>query len=226
MDYKGVNAVVEEERKAAHSKVVEALLAEYEQRFARQFGIGFSYFNQEIACEQPKYIADLGRRTPSRRYGMTTLMDDAIGRILDTLEQTGLAENTIVVFLSDHGEYMGDHGFLGKGFHYDCVIRTPLIFAGPDIKQQRISEVESVLDIAPTLLDMVGVGEPEGTQGISLKEALNGAEAPRDAVMTENDDDFGPMYVRTLTTKDWKLTCYLNQPLGELYDRKNAQTRW
>ncbi len=154
-------------------------------------------------------------------YGMTTLMDDAIGRILDTLEETGLAENTIVVFLSDHGEYMGDHGFLGKGFHYDSVIRTPLIFAGPSIKQQRIDEVESVLDIAPTLLDMVGVDEPEGTQGISLKEALNGAEAPRDAAMTENDDDFGPMYVRTLTTKDWKLTYYLNQPLGELYDRKN-----
>ena len=62
---------------------------------------------------------------------------------------------------------------------------------------------------------------PEGTKGISLKEAVNGAAAPRDSVMTENDDDFGPMYVRTLTTKNWKLTCYLNQPLGELYDRKN-----
>ena len=116
---------------------------------------------------------------------------------------------------------MGDHGFLGKGFHYDCVIRTPLIFAGPGIKQQRIDEVETVLDLAPTLLDVVGVDEIEGTQGISLKEVLNGAAAPRDAVMTENDDDFGPMYVRTLTTKDWKLTYYLNQSLGELYDRKN-----
>ena len=154
-------------------------------------------------------------------YGMITLMDDAIGRILETLDETGLSENTIVVFLSDHGEYMGDHGFLGKGFHYDSVIRTPLIFAGPEIKQQRIDQVESVIDIAPTLLEMVGADEPEGTQGISLKEVLYGsAEPPRDAVMTENDDDFVPMQVRTLTTKDWKLTYYLNHSLGELYDRK------
>ena len=155
-------------------------------------------------------------------YGMISLMDDAIGRILDTLEETGLSEKTIVVFLSDHGDYMGDHGFLGKGFHYDCVIRTPLIFAGPNIKQQRIDEMESVLDVAPTLLDIAGIDEPEGTQGISLKDVLAGSAAPpRSAAMTENDDDFGPTYFRTLTTKEWKLTYYLNQPLGELYDRKN-----
>jgi arylsulfatase A-like enzyme len=85
-------------------------------------------------------------------YGMTTLMDDAIGRILDTLEETRLAENTIVVFLSDHGEYMGDHGFLGKGFYYDCVIRTPLIFAGPGIKceptQRLLAEVMAATDLS------------------------------------------------------------------------------
>ena len=68
---------------------------------------------------------------------------------------------------------------------------------------------------------MVGVDKPEGTQGISLKEALNEVDPPRDTAMTENDDNFGPMYVRTLTTKKWKLTYYLNQSLRELYDRKN-----
>jgi arylsulfatase A-like enzyme len=165
-------------------------------------------------------------------YGMTSLLDDQVGRIMETLEETGLAEETIVVFVSDHGEYLGDHGFCGKGFHYDSVIRTPVIVRGPGIKSgQRLRGVASTVDLAPTLLDLVGIEEPEGMQGVSMCEAFVGSgQLPRDAVLTENDDDFVPMRVRTLTTRTWKITMYAGRREGELYNREEdpdeLHNRW
>lgn len=156
-------------------------------------------------------------------YGMIALLDAQIGRILDTLDSTGLAQNTLVVFLSDHGDYLGDHGFYGKGLPYDPVLRVPLIVRGLETQAgQVIDSIASTLDIAPTLLDFAGVPEAEGTQGVSMCSLLSGAGEPvRQAALTENDDDFVPMRVRTLTTRDWKLTVYANQPHGELFDRVN-----
>lgn len=156
-------------------------------------------------------------------YGMVSLVDVSIGRILTALDRSGLRENTILVFLSDHGDYLGDHGFYGKGLPYDGVLRTPLIFCGPEIQSgRRISGMATTLDIAPTLLDIAKIPEPEGMQGLSLMATLRGIEnGLRDAVLTENDDDFVPMRMRTITTTRWKLTYYLHQELGELIDRKN-----
>jgi arylsulfatase A-like enzyme len=80
----------------------------------------------------------------------------------------------------------------------------------------------STLDLTPTLLDFAGITEPEGVQGVSMRGVLAG-EIPsvREATLTENDDDFVPMRTRTLTTARWKLTHYVQQPLGELFDRQN-----
>ena len=156
-------------------------------------------------------------------YGMISLIDENVGRILKALEETGLAENTAVIFVSDHGDYLGDHGFYGKGFHYDSIVRTPLILRGPGIRQgQSIHTVASVLDIAPSLLDITGIDEPEGVQGCSMKQVLAGEQPlSRQAALTENDDDFVPMKLRTITTGDWRLSYYFGQEFGELYDRKN-----
>jgi arylsulfatase len=63
-------------------------------------------------------------------YGMVTLLDDCIGRVLHAVDANGLRDNTVVVFLSDHGDYLGDHGFYGKGLPYDSVLRVPLIWRG------------------------------------------------------------------------------------------------
>lgn len=156
-------------------------------------------------------------------YGMITLLDHNIGRIFTELDDQGLSDDTIIVFVSDHGEYLGDYGLVGKGMPFDCVIRTPLIFAGPDVMQgKRINGMASTLDIAPTLLDMVGINESEGVQGISMQGTLAGTDSwTRHATLTENDDDFVPMKSRTLTTATWKLTRYAGQEFGELYDRQN-----
>ncbi len=158
-------------------------------------------------------------------YGMVSLIDDQIGRILATLEEQGLAENTVVVVLSDHGDYLGDHGFYGKGLPYDSVLRIPLIWHGPQIVNRQITSVASTLDIAPTLLDLAQVTEPEGIQGQSLASTLiDATPAARSVALTENDDDFVPMKMRVLTTERWKLVYYVNQSDGELYDRHHDPT--
>lgn len=155
-------------------------------------------------------------------YGMVTLLDQQIGRILQTLKKTGLDRDTLVVFLSDHGDYLGDHGMFGKGFHYDSVLRTPLIVAGPDIVAGRkLDGMASTVDLAPTLLDYANVPLPSAMQGVSMCRAIRGDEPlPRDAALTENDDDIAVMRARTLTTRQWKITWYCNTQDGELYNRQ------
>ncbi len=160
-------------------------------------------------------------------YGMVTLIDHNVGRILDALEANALAQDTIVLFVSDHGDHPGDHGLYGKGLPYDAALRVPLIWRGAGIAagQQR-HEVASTLDIAPTLLELAGVELPEGVQGHSMHAQLGGDLSPlRSAALSENDDDFVPMKIRVLTSARWKLVHYLNEPVGELYDRLNDPGR-
>ena len=174
--------------------------------------------NQEVTATDN--LVDL-QQVKATYYGMVSLVDTAVGHILAALDQHGLCDNTIIVFLSDHGDYLGDHGFYGKGLPYDSVLRTPLICAGPDIQVNRcVDGMTTALDIAPTLLDLAQIAEPEGMQGMSMKAILQGNErVHRKAVLTENDDDFVPMRMRTVTTTRWKLTYYLGQQMGELIDR-------
>jgi len=163
------------------------------------------------------------RRVKAIYYGMVSLIDEHVGRILDAIAVSESAERTLVVFVSDHGEYLGDHGFYGKGFHYDSVLHTPLIVAGPGVRSgATVDHVTSTLDIAPTILDIIGVEEPEGVQGTSLRETLAvGSRPQREYALTENDDDFARMRARTLTTDAWKITYYANERQGELYDRRS-----
>lgn len=156
-------------------------------------------------------------------YGMVSLVDDCIGRILDAIDRQNLRENTIIVFLSDHGDYLGDHGFYGKGLPYDSVLRVPMIWSGSGIKAgNTIDTVESTLDIAPTILDMANIPEAEAMQGLSMKAILKGEMQERQSIaMTENDDDFAAIRMRTITTENWRLTYYLNETFGELIDRNN-----
>ncbi len=169
-----------------------------------------------------QYDEDDWRQVKAIYYGMVSLLDHSVGRILKAVDRLGMNDNTIIVFASDHGDYMGDHGLYGKGLAYESALRTPLIYRGPGVAAgQTISSVESTLDIAPTLLDVAGVPEPEGIQGISLLRSLSGADQPRpDAALVENDDDFASLRMRTLITPRWRLTYYLGKDWGELIDRE------
>ena len=184
-------------------------------------------------------------RTPeimARTYGMVSQVDGNVGRVLDALEELGLRENTLVVYLADHGDLMGDHWLQQKGpFHFGGLIRVPFIWSWPGhIATGTVhTGIASLLDFAPTILDLCGVPIPEGPRpvepvvppelppwpGHSLRPILEGnEESLRDAALVENDAEYLGLRLRTLVTERYRLTWYVRmdcmrrQPYGELFD--------
>jgi arylsulfatase A-like enzyme len=173
-------------------------------------------------------------------YGMVSLTDKHVGRVLDALNASGLAKNTVVLFMSDHGDMMGDHGLLNKGpFHFEGLLRVPMIWSCPGrFAPQASPELASILDIAPTILDLAGVPIPEGPAtneapqqapawpGRSLAPLLTGkTSAVQDSVIVENDEDYLGLRLRTLITCSHKITTYTAHrgaaKFGELFDLAN-----
>ena len=105
-------------------------------------------------------------------------VDRNIGRVLDYLDAEGLYENTIVIYTSDQGFYLGEHGWYDKRFMYEESMRTPLLMRYPAAiaAGQQLDQLVQNLDLAPTLLDFAGVPEPAGMQGISLKKLVTGKQ--------------------------------------------------
>jgi arylsulfatase A-like enzyme len=115
-------------------------------------------------------------------YGLTTWADDALGRMLDTLDKTGLGENTIVVFTSDHGDHLGSHGYVQKGSPLDESIRIPLILRLPESDSSPLVDTQnaaSLVDVAPTLLTLSGIPIPSHIHGKDLSPYIKGKEIPR-----------------------------------------------
>jgi arylsulfatase A-like enzyme len=119
-------------------------------------------------------------------YGMVRFVDDAVGQILGALENLGLTENTIVIFCSDHGDYMGEHQLQAKGGQfYDCLTRVPLIVAWPGSVPAgvRVADPVSLLDVIPTLYELQGI-YPSSTMDGRPLPVVTGA-APRRLVLAE-----------------------------------------
>lgn len=157
--------------------------------------------------------------------GMITMIDDGIGRILDQLRHSGLAENTIVVFTSDHGELLGDHGLIFKGpMHYQSVTRVPLIWNDPRFKQmERTAGIASTLDLCPTILASAGVPAYQGIQGKNLVPALQTGVKLREATLIEDDYTSEmcfdqPPRLRTIQTERYRMSIIIGEETAELYD--------
>lgn len=126
----------------------------------------------------PPQKADIRERT-ALYYGMVSLIDDAVGRIIDELKHQGIWDETIVVFTSDHGDWLGDHGMTGKGaVHTQGVTRVPWIVSVSERFDfgARIPAVASHIDLVPTLLDFAGIEIPYRVQGTSLVPVILGEE--------------------------------------------------
>ena len=153
-------------------------------------------------------------------FATTTFVDAQIGRILKKLKQTGLDKNTIVVFTSDHGYHLGEHGHWQKQTLFDNSTRVPLIFSGPGIESNiRIenSPVE-LIDIYPTLMDLTGIELPDHVVGKSLKPVFeNNNFKTRNSALTRWRNGY------SIKTENFRLTKWgENGELGyELYDHKN-----
>lgn len=163
--------------------------------------------------------------------GMIAMIDDAIGRVLERLERLGLAENTVVIFTADHGDFLGDHGLMLKGpAHYEGVTRVPFLWA--DTKGRatlgECTALAGTIDIGATILDRAGVAPFNGYQGRSLMPLIDGEmDKVYDSVLIEDDQQrtyFGynqPPRIRTLVTKRWRMTMSHGVTWGELYDLEN-----
>lgn len=154
-------------------------------------------------------------------------VDDNVGRVLKYLDNNGLAENTIVIYTSDQGAYLGEHGLYDKRFMYKESFRTPMMVRYPgQIKQkQTVDNYVLNLDIAPTLLDFAGVPVPEDMQGLSMKKLFAGEEVPnwRDQIYYHYyDKGFGLTAHYGIQTPRYKLIHFYD-PIDtwELYDLKN-----
>ena len=160
--------------------------------------------------------------------GMITMIDDSIGKVLAKLNDIGIADNTVIVFTSDHGDLLGDHQLILKGpIHYDGLIRVPFIWADtPDrANQGTTSAISGTLDLAQTFLDRASLEPYYGIQGRSLLPEIGGSgDKGPGCVLIEQEDQrayFGleaPIRLRTFVTDRYRMTIYHGHEWGEIYD--------
>lgn len=133
------------------------------------------------------------RETQANYYAMITEVDASLGLLLETLKASGQWDRTLIVFTSDHGEYLGDHYLLGKGHFYDGALRVPLIVRDPSpeadaTRGKTLSSFVETIDIAPTILETLGCPIPDRVQGLSLRDQVVGAtEVGRSEINYEKD---------------------------------------
>lgn len=155
-------------------------------------------------------------------YGMISYLDHCIGQLLAELEASGAAEDTIVVFTTDHGHLFGQHGMIAKGaFHYEDLLRVPFIASWPGhfAAGERSDALVSLVDLAPTFLDCCGLPIPRCMTGVSQKAVWCGeAASARDHVLAENRHQPYSIHLQTVITERYKLTAYRNASYGELFD--------
>lgn len=138
------------------------------------------------------------RRAWSAHLALTHLVDELVGRLLETLQQAGVAEDTLVVFTSDHGEHLGQHDLYQKMELYEPAVQVPLIMQGPGLRERRKIQVPvSHLDVMPTVLDLLWVKVPAGLDGRSLgRTARAGVEPTSKPVFTQFTGNSGPSVSR------------------------------
>ena len=191
-----------------------------QQRLA-EAGVDFQSQPQDPAAWEDKKIQ-------ASYYAMIEQVDHEFGRIIDHLEATGQRENTIVVFMSDHGEMLGDHGLVLKGCRfYEGLVRVPLMISWPGHFAEGVvtDALVELMDLAPTLYEATGEDIPYYVQGRSVMPVVTGkAQQHRDAVRCEfygaidfPDQTHATMY----RTHKWKWISYHGKNLCELYDLEN-----
>jgi arylsulfatase A-like enzyme len=185
-------------------------------RFAGKYKIAG---NQDTVWNE--YFKDTNKTATTRRhyYSMVQLLDEQIGKIMDLLAEKELLSNSIIVFTSDHGEMLGDHGIGQKGpVAFEEVIRVPLIVAYPKkIKPQVVSECVSLMDLYPTILDYIDLEIPKSCDGRSLKKLVESGLNDRIGIPVEFTEEKDAIRYRCFVTKDWKLVVYPGEEFGELY---------
>ncbi|MGA8594698.1 MAG: sulfatase [Bryobacteraceae bacterium] len=175
-----------------------------------------------VAHSRP--IEDQARRDLPGYYAMIENLDWNYGRIIDTLEQTGLIWNTYLMFFADHGDMHGSQGMYRKTNPYDEAIRTPMIFSGgksryAGMNGRRIPLLSNSVDIAPTTLGICNIAKPEWMEGVDLSGYLNAPASAqdRDSAYLQNvvppghPDTINTPYRGLVRSDGWKYVCFENR---------------
>lgn len=174
------------------------------------------YLHWELPEVRLGWLKEAGQWKPLVRsyLACVSFVDSQVGRVIAALEESGRAQETIVVLWSDHGWHLGEKGITGKNSLWDRSTRVPLIFAGPGIaRSARCGRSVELLDLYPTLVDLAGLPAKEGLEGHSLVAQLHDSEAPRGwpAITTHNQGNHG------IRTERWRYIRY-GDGSEELYD--------
>ncbi len=197
----------------------KTLTQQQDYEFGGQGGLGPSC-KKLSDWEKKNYVSDY--------YAMIDQIDEQVGRLIEHLDNTGQRENTVIIFHSDHGELLGDHGLILKGGHfYEGLVHVPLIFSCPGSLQQDLKSeaLVELVDVAPTILNLAGIDIPQRVQGKSLIDILTGrvdSNFHKDSVYCEyynslpgvHEDVHATMYF----DGRYKLVVYHGSEIGELYD--------
>jgi arylsulfatase A-like enzyme len=189
---------------------------------ARDEGRAVKHTPQLFACTEQE-----AREATALNYGSISFIDDMVARVMARLEASGLADNTVVIFTADHGDFMGDHQLLLKGpIHYQGLIRTPLVWRDPLAPMGvRSAALAGAIDFAPTILARAGIAPFNGIQGKDMGPLIAGtAHAHHDALLIEEEGQrpqppfAGRVRMRSLVTSRYRLSLYDGVSWGELYD--------
>ncbi len=171
---------------------------------------------EQLQCLRAHYFANV------------SMIDEKIGQILAALDAKGYLDNAVVIFTSDHGDCVGDHGHIQKWTMYDEITRTPLIVWAPGRfgEGKRIDALVQQFDIAPVIMELAGLPTPSEWETVSLMPLLRGKvdSWPRDAVFSEQAQDgilTGTRMMTMVRTREWKLVHLLGNKDGALYDLVN-----
>lgn len=168
--------------------------------------------------------ADQTRQILALTYGMISMVDDAVARLLAFLDARGILDDTVVIFTSDHGDFMGDHGLMLKhGLHYEGVLRVPFVWADPDAPTAtHRAQPGSSVDISACVLARAGLAPNNGNQGVDI---VSGADTDRTGILVE-EDELGAhlgteqgLRTRTFLKDGWRLTLWQGMDGGQLYNR-------
>ncbi len=213
-DYGGYYDRVNEEQRKIYKPIIDSISKFFKENWNNMTD------KEKMRWKYQRYMQDY--------LACISSVDDNVGRVLDYLEESGLDENTIVVYTSDQGFYLGEHGWFDKRFIYDESFKTPLLVRWPGVVKpgSKCTKMVQNLDFAQTFLDAADIEQPNDMQGESIIPLLKGNnEWAREAVYYHYYEYPSVHMVKRhygIVTEDYKLAhFYYDVDEWELYDRKN-----
>lgn len=175
-----------------------------------------NFFNYNQFFDEPKM-----RRARAAYYGLTSFMDNCVGRILAALENNDQTKDTVVIYVSDHGDMLGDQGFWTKQVMYDASAGVPMIAAGPGFPSGRVVKTgTTLLDLAATAIDVTGIKPDDHSKslpGISLLDVANNSDDTDRTIFSEYHDGGSTTGAFMVRWDIWKYVHYVDHP-PQLFD--------